>query len=209
MPGNPYRKPFGPVLVASVPRVPRHGQFQSAAHRMGFPSQGRMGKAARQMPGHGVQLGARGSPAVGHGVWQTNRGHAAGLDRRSPQRLHRVDGPEKATGVSDLSARVFVKRRIPPEVALTPVDDGGFELLSSIRTTSRYSLPCGARVISSITNSCLRLSAWWCNTDKWVSNTTFLQDLKLATGLFETRISGITGVPYIVAGLLVCSHATA
>jgi hypothetical protein len=36
-------------------------------------------------------------------------------------------------------------------------------------------------------------------TDRWADTTILLEDLKLATGLFETRVSGLNGMPYPVA----------
>jgi hypothetical protein len=36
------------------------------------------------------------------------------------------------------------------------------------------------------------------NTDKWADTKVLLDDLKLATGLFETRVSALTGMPYPV-----------
>ncbi len=35
-------------------------------------------------------------------------------------------------------------------------------------------------------------------TDRWADTTILLEDLKLATGLFETRVSALTGLPYPV-----------
>lgn len=37
------------------------------------------------------------------------------------------------------------------------------------------------------------------NTDKWPTVETLLDDLKISTGLFETRINAVTGIPYVVA----------
>ncbi|HEY8354554.1 MAG TPA: DUF1367 family protein, partial [Methylophilaceae bacterium] len=37
------------------------------------------------------------------------------------------------------------------------------------------------------------------NTDRWPTVETLLDDLKVATGLFETRINAVTGLPYVVA----------
>ena len=36
------------------------------------------------------------------------------------------------------------------------------------------------------------------NSDHWADTTVLLDDLKLATGLFETRVSAISGMPYPV-----------
>lgn len=36
------------------------------------------------------------------------------------------------------------------------------------------------------------------NTDRWANETVLLDDLKLATGLFTTRVSALTGMPYPV-----------
>lgn len=36
------------------------------------------------------------------------------------------------------------------------------------------------------------------NSDRWADTTVLLEDLKLATGLFETRVSALTGMPYPV-----------
>ena len=36
------------------------------------------------------------------------------------------------------------------------------------------------------------------STEKWATVETLLEDLKLATGLFETRVSALTGMPYPV-----------
>ncbi|MDO9364644.1 MAG: hypothetical protein Q7T60_17080 [Sphingopyxis sp.] len=37
------------------------------------------------------------------------------------------------------------------------------------------------------------------NTDRWPTVETLLDDLKISTGLFETRINAVTGIPYVVA----------
>jgi hypothetical protein len=37
------------------------------------------------------------------------------------------------------------------------------------------------------------------NTDKWPTVETLLDDLKISTGLFETRVNAVTGIPYVVA----------
>ncbi|MCO5092631.1 hypothetical protein [Bosea sp. (in: a-proteobacteria)] len=37
------------------------------------------------------------------------------------------------------------------------------------------------------------------NTDRWPTVETLLDDLKISTGLFETRVNAVTGIPYIVA----------
>jgi Protein of unknown function (DUF1367). len=37
------------------------------------------------------------------------------------------------------------------------------------------------------------------NTDRWPTVETLLDDLKVATGLFETRINAVSGLPYVVA----------
>jgi hypothetical protein len=37
------------------------------------------------------------------------------------------------------------------------------------------------------------------NTDRWPTVDTLLDDLKISTGLFETRINAVTGIPYVVA----------
>ena len=36
------------------------------------------------------------------------------------------------------------------------------------------------------------------NSDRWADTSVLLEDLKLATGLFETRVSALTGMPYPV-----------
>jgi hypothetical protein len=36
------------------------------------------------------------------------------------------------------------------------------------------------------------------NSDRWADEKVLLDDLKLATGLFETRVSALTGMPYPV-----------
>lgn len=37
------------------------------------------------------------------------------------------------------------------------------------------------------------------NTDRWPTVETLLDDLKISTGLFETRVNAVTGLPYVVA----------
>lgn len=37
------------------------------------------------------------------------------------------------------------------------------------------------------------------NTDRWPTVETLLDDLKISTGLFETRVNAVTGIPYVVA----------
>jgi hypothetical protein len=46
------------------------------------------------------------------------------------------------------------------------------------------------------------------NTDRWATKDVLLDDLKLATGLFTTRVSAFTGMPYPVpASISFAIHA--
>lgn len=97
--------------------------------------------------------------------------------------------------MSDLDARAFVRR----QHGLVPADIMADELLQA--------LPIGKEVLVTIRRArnpkhhrklfaLLRVVTE--NTDRWANEAVLLEDLKLVTGLFSTRVSGFTGMPYPV-----------
>jgi hypothetical protein len=97
--------------------------------------------------------------------------------------------------MSDLDARAFVRRLH----GLVPADFMAEELFQAI--------PIGKEVLVTIRRArnpkhhrklfaLLRVVTE--NTDRWANEAVLLEDLKLATGLFSTRVSGFTGMPYPV-----------
>lgn len=98
--------------------------------------------------------------------------------------------------MSDLDARCFIKRGN----VLAPADIMADEFMATIRdgreimvTPRRPRNPKHHRLLF----AALKLTID--NTDKWPSVEVLLDDLKVLTGLFETRINALTGIPYIKA----------
>lgn len=98
--------------------------------------------------------------------------------------------------MSDLDARCFVKRGH----VLVPADIMADEFMATIRdgreimvTPRRPRNPKHHKLLF----AALKLTID--NTDKWPSVEVLLDDLKVITGLFETRINALTGIPYIKA----------
>lgn len=98
--------------------------------------------------------------------------------------------------MTDLDARCFVKRGN----ALVPADIMSDDFLSTIKdgkevliTIRRPRNPKHHRLLF----AALKITID--NTDKWPSVEVLLDDLKVLTGLFETRINALTGIPYIKA----------
>ncbi|WP_336488333.1 DUF1367 family protein [Methylobacterium nigriterrae] len=96
---------------------------------------------------------------------------------------------------TDLDARVFIRR---PQ-GFVPADIMSDEFMQRV--------PIGREVLLSIRKPrnvqhhrklFVLLNVVIQNTDRWADTTILLEDLKLATGLFETRISALTGLPYPV-----------
>lgn len=97
--------------------------------------------------------------------------------------------------MNDLDARSFIRRQhgfVPADImseemlATIPV---GREVLLTIR---RPRNPKHHRKLFALLNLVVE------QTDRWADTSVLLKDLKLATGLFETRVSALTGLPYPV-----------
>jgi hypothetical protein len=97
--------------------------------------------------------------------------------------------------MSDLDARAFIRRPqgfVPADMMAdefmqkVPV---GAEVLITIRKPRN---PKHHRKLFALLNVTLQ------QTDRWADATVLLEDLKLATGLFETRVSALSGMPYPV-----------
>lgn len=97
--------------------------------------------------------------------------------------------------MSEIDARCFIKRG----TSLWAADIAADELLNKFKE--------GTEVLVSVRRprsirhhrklfALLRIVTE--NTDRWANETLLLEDLKLATGLFSTRVSGFTGMPYPV-----------
>jgi hypothetical protein len=98
--------------------------------------------------------------------------------------------------MSDLDARAFIRRPqgfVPADVMSQDMLDAipiGKEVLLSIRKPRN---PSHHRKLFAL------LKVTIDQTDRWADTTVLLEDLKLATGLFTTRISAFTGMPYPAA----------
>ncbi|MGA0595652.1 DUF1367 family protein [Enterovirga sp. CN4-39] len=97
--------------------------------------------------------------------------------------------------MSDLDARAFIRRPqgfVPADImaedAMNKVAIGSTVLL----TVRRPRNPKHHRKLFALLNVTLE------QTDRWADSTVLLEDLKLATGLFETRVSALSGMPYPV-----------
>lgn len=97
--------------------------------------------------------------------------------------------------MSDLRARAFAKR----QGKLVPMDIMSEELLDGLKEGDRVLVT--IRRPRSIRNHRLLFALLRKvveNSDKWADEEVLLDDLKLATGLFQTRVSALTGMPYPV-----------
>lgn len=97
--------------------------------------------------------------------------------------------------MSDLDGRLFIRRPqgfvpadIHAEEAMNKVAIGATVML----TVRRPRNPAHHRKLFALFHVVLE------QTDRWADATVLLEDLKLATGLFETRVSALTGMPYPV-----------
>jgi hypothetical protein len=97
--------------------------------------------------------------------------------------------------MSDLQSRAFLKKNgalYPSDVFAQEFFDrlkDGAEILLSVRKPRSVK---NHRLLFAL----LRITVE--NTDKWADEEVLLDDLKLATGLFQTRVSALTGMPYPV-----------
>jgi hypothetical protein len=97
---------------------------------------------------------------------------------------------------SDLRSRVFVKRK----GALVPGDARALAAFNKMKEEASYLVNLNRpRNISHHRKLFALLDLVQDNTEKWPTVETLLDDLKIATGLFETRINVVTGIPYVVA----------
>lgn len=98
---------------------------------------------------------------------------------------------------SDLRSRVFVKRK----GALVPGDAPAWEAFNRMKEEAAYLVNLNRpRNISHHRKLFALLNLVHENTDdRWPTLDTLLDDLKISTGLFETRINAVTGIPYVVA----------
>jgi len=93
-------------------------------------------------------------------------------------------------------ARIFVRRG----GALVPGDAGAAEALGKMKEGAAYLINIHRRRnIQHHRKLFALLNLVKDNTDRWPTVETLLDDLKVATGLFETRINAVTGLPYVVA----------
>ena len=97
--------------------------------------------------------------------------------------------------MSDLDGRLFIRRVqgfVPADVhaedAMAKVAIGSTVML----TVRRPRNPAHLRKLFALLNVTVE------NSDRWADKHVLLEDLKLATGLFETRVSALTGMPYPV-----------
>lgn len=97
--------------------------------------------------------------------------------------------------MSDLDGRLFIRR---PQ-GFVPADAMAEEAMNKVAVGSTVMLtvrrprnPAHHRKLFALFHVVLE------QTDRWADATVLLEDLKLATGLFETRVSALTGMPYPV-----------
>lgn len=101
--------------------------------------------------------------------------------------------------MSDLTARAFMVRESGAGKCLVPADAFAEEFMRPLKV-GREVLVSARRPRSARHHRLLfaLLRKVVENTDRWADEQTLLDDLKLATGLFETRVSALTGLPYPV-----------
>lgn len=97
--------------------------------------------------------------------------------------------------MSDLDARLYIRRPqgfVPADImsedAMNKVPIGATVMLTMRRPRN----PRHHRKLFALMHVVLE------QTDRWADSTVLLEDLKLATGLFETRVSALSGMPYPV-----------
>jgi hypothetical protein len=100
---------------------------------------------------------------------------------------------------NEISSRAFMVSRIAGVKCLVPSDLFSEEFMAPMREGREVLL--SARKPRSVRQlrflfALLRVVVR--NSEKWADEHVLLDDLKLATGLFETRVSAITGMPYPV-----------
>ena len=97
--------------------------------------------------------------------------------------------------MSDLDARLYIRRPqgfVPADIAAEE-DMNRVAIGATVMLTVRKPRnPKHHRKLFWLLNVTLG------QTDRWAGSKVLLEDLKLATGLFETRISGLSGMPYPV-----------
>jgi hypothetical protein len=100
---------------------------------------------------------------------------------------------------TDLSARAFRVSRIQGIKVLVPADPFADEFMAPLKegrdilvSTHNPRNPSHHKLLFALLRKVVE------NSDKWADEKVLLDDLKLATGLFETRTSAITGMPYPV-----------
>ena len=97
---------------------------------------------------------------------------------------------------SDLRSRIFVKRK----GALVPGDADAWAAFAKMKEEAAYLVNLNRpRNISHHRKLFALLGLVQDHSDKWPTVETLLDDLKISTGLFETRINAVTGIPYVVA----------
>lgn len=97
---------------------------------------------------------------------------------------------------NELRSRFFVKK----EGALVPGDGDAALAFSKMKDGHGYLLNVTRpRNVMHHRKLFALLSVVQDNTDKWPTVETLLADLKISTGLFETRVNMVTGLPYVVA----------
>lgn len=97
--------------------------------------------------------------------------------------------------MSDLDARLYIRRPqgfVPADImaedAMNKIPVGATVMLTMRRPRN----PRHHRKLFALMHVVLE------QTDRWADSTVLLEDLKLATGLFETRVSALSGMPYPV-----------
>lgn len=103
--------------------------------------------------------------------------------------------------MTDVEARAFVKRRNPAtgRCGLVPADQWADEFMATIKDGQQVLVTVRKprsvqfhRLLFALLRKVVE------NSDRWATERVLLDDLKLATGLFETRVSALTGMPYPV-----------
>lgn len=97
--------------------------------------------------------------------------------------------------MSDLDGRLFIRR---PQ-GFVPADIMSEEAMNKVPVGSTVMLTVRRpRNVSHHRKLFALFHVVLEQTDRWADATVLLEDLKLATGLFETRVSALTGMPYPV-----------
>ena len=101
--------------------------------------------------------------------------------------------------MTDLSARAFTVRRLSGVKCLVPSDPFADEFIAPLKEGREVLLAAHRprnlahhKLLFALLRKVVE------NSDKWADEKVLLDDLKLATGLFETRVSALTGLPYPV-----------